>query len=170
MEMLLIVSVLSFVACGLWRVQDGWSNKKLGKLSNGVGLALPFLIITAVASSGGFGRDDLLLIAPAGLSSWLMIKGMPGWDQYLPHVNASGKEMKGMLQGYALYPAVMGAGLYIMTQDVMILPWALSALIMSVVYVEGSRIEKKKPLPIGTAAEFWGPLSYGFIGLGLALL
>lgn len=120
---------------------------------------------------------NLLPLGAAALVFYLLIKGMPGWTRWFPHVSEEGKRNQGMLLGYAAPMLVVGLVHYLIVGPLYpSLLLAFSGFAPPLVYVLGSRKEANQDAPLFQlrgrvwTAEELGRLSMGCLVFPLPLL
>jgi hypothetical protein len=172
--------LFSLVLGGLtavWRFFDGsdqrWANSNLYAvalvLTAGLVALQPLSYPTTLALVW---QQEWPLLLPVGVTAWLLTRGMPGFEYWLPNRDQSGQGRSGMLLGFAL-PALLAASLYSLLAGLSLwtVPFALSGAIVTSTYVGLSRLELRLgSLPGPFTAEEWGRISYGFMVLGIGLL
>lgn len=176
-----IVTILFSAALGVlasvWRYYDGsdrrWSHSNLyaATLSLTAGLVAlqPLAYSTTLALVLQQGWPLLL---PVGVTSWLLTRGMPGFEYWLPNRDQSGQRRSGMLLGFAL-PTLLAASLYSLLAGLSLwtVPFAVSGAIVASTYVGLSKLELRLGSLSGPfTAEEYGRMSYGFMVLGIGLL
>jgi hypothetical protein len=87
----------------------------------------------------------LSIVLSGAVVLWCLLKGMPGFDRWLPHVNSKGKRLSGMLIGYALPPALCGVvSTLLFGPSLGYLAFGISGLLPSATYVLGSQLEERR--------------------------
>ena len=162
----ILVIVLFGAATATWRWWGG-SDRRWPK-SNLYGIAL---CLAAGAWASQLQLENWPVAIPTVVAAWLTLRGMPGWEHWLPNRNAQGKKRSGMLLGFALPTLLAGAAYAVLTGDWhLAIPYSISGLLLAAVYVVGTDQEDNIcPLPF-FPAEQWGRLSYSFITAGVAAL
>ena len=153
-----------------WRWQDGLTKKALP--ASGVFAAIACIMagfVAAIPISQSPG--EYYIAIPVAVTFYLMIRGMPGWEYWGLNETRDGETRAGMLLGFAAPTAIVGVAWLILADSPWAIAYAASGTIIASVYVLGSQYEDDGgELPFGTAAELWGPLSYGTMVAGLVLL
>lgn len=164
----ILVAILFGAATAVWRWYDGAEGYQRWPKSNLYGLGLCLL---AGSWASELRLENWPIVIPMITAVWLMIRGMPGWEYWMPNRNSQGKKRSGMLLGFALPTLISGGAYAALTGDWhLAIPYSISGLLLASVYVLGTDQEDNIcPLPI-FPAEQWGRLSYGFIVAGLAAL
>mgnify|MGYP003140095182 CR=1 FL=1 len=154
------------ICSAVWRFVDGSDKRPKG--SNLIGLGLVLLAMWIAGSNlapymnvGEFNLptwEHFPVLIPGGVAGYLMIRGMPGWEEF-----------GSMVRGFAI-PTMLAMAFYSFFAGPSIshLLFGFSGLIVAMTYVGLSRLEAKTHLPI--TAEKCGRLSYGFITAGLVIL
>lgn len=168
----MLTSILACIGLGLatavWRYFDGSDKRPKGSNVIAWGLALlatfyPQVIQTLQASSVVLPSILQMAeqVALAGFLGWYLTKGMPGFDQWLPHTNASGKKKPGALLGFGL-PTFVAAGLLAAVQppSLMLVPFAASGLIVASTYLG---VLNKLPFLKSFESEILGRFSHGVV-------
>ena len=116
--------------------------------------------------------DTFATLLISGLVFYLLIRGMPGWDHFLPHTSlSSGKKHSGMLLTYALPTLACGVAAFLFDLSALgSILLALSGLVPCFVYVLGSRLEERNQWPFRLTSEQCGRLSFGALVFPLPLL
>ncbi len=166
--MIYVIAIAFAALLGYWRYTDGSDNR--WPQSSAIGSAIVFGAgVAGYTNCGNYLVFDPVRAGVIGIATllvlWLVRRGMPGWTHYWPNPNGVG-----MLAGFALPTLALGGALYVLTGDLSVLPFALSGLLISAVYLEGSRLLPGGKRVAGLSAEQFGRLSYGGLAFGLVLL
>ena len=160
----MIEAIIIGIATAIWRYYDG--SDKRWKSSNLYALAL--VVASCLVAYGPWILDPMRLgaVSVAGLVvARLMTAGMPGFTNYCKNPHG-----RGMVLSYAMPTAVFALGYSFFVADPFwLIPFGVSGTILTLTYVELSKLEKRRKLPFFYAEE-WGRLSYGFIMAGLCLI
>lgn len=156
----------------VWRYIDGSDARPKGSnvmaaaiLSAAYLAALPSITLASALQNWS-------LLVPTLVTGWLLVRGMPGFEYWLPNTAASGKRRAGMLLGFAV-PTAAAASIYMLIQGISpgAIFHALSGAMVAATYVALSRLTPKYPYLFRSfTAEQWGRLSYGFLIASLAAL
>jgi len=176
----LLVAAGFFVVTAIVRYIDGSDYRPKG--SNILCIALPVLAGLWAAWPVHFSAQSFLqqspLLIPVLVSSWLLVRGMPGFDHWLPHTRTDGKKMTGMLAGFSLPTALasllfLAASFQFHGQLPSLMPaiaFGASGLVLAATYVLLTQIEDHPTWRLPFTAEVAGRVSYGFIPATLSLL